>query len=220
MYLSYRFVDHATFDSMQAYQSRLKVSYVKQKVIKLLEPEQQGLWEFSLAIYAEDEVEQACLLMQDKLDIDVNLLLTCLWLAVTGRGRLNGDELADIEAQVAFWQQEIIQPLRQVRRRLKDLSRVGGKVHNSLRKSVSACELDAEQVEQQMLGQALIHRHQDITLGQARRLSDGLHNVLLLMKSSQRMENGWNRSLAILLGACFPGATRSQIIDILNAPAE
>lgn len=193
---------------------------MKQKNLNMFEPEQQGLWEFSLAVYAEAEVEHACLLMQDKLDVDVNLLLTCLWLAVSGRGRLSDEELIDIEAQVAFWQQEVIQPLRRVRRRLKDLSRVGGKVHNSLRKSVSACELDAEQVEQQMLGQALMHRHQDEGLGQARRLSDALHNVFLLMKRSRQMENGWNRSLAILLGACFPGATRKEIIDILNTPVE
>lgn len=177
------------------------------------------MWEFSLTVYGTADVEQACLLMQDKLDIDVNLLLTCLWLAVTGRGRFSTGELEDIETQVAYWQQQIIQPLRQVRRQLKDLSRVGGTVHNTLRKSVSACELDAEQVEQQMLEQALLHRHPDISLGQARRLSDALQNVVLLMQRSRQMENGWNRSLAILLGACFPGAARNEILDILNSQA-
>jgi len=192
---------------------------LKRNSTKRVEPQSQGLWEFSLTVYAEAEVEQACLLMQDKLSIDVNLLLTCLWLAVTGRGRLSEDELIDIEAQVAFWQKEIIQPLRQVRRRLKELSRVGGPVHKSLRKSVSACELDAEQVEQQMLEQALIHRHVDESLGQAGRLRDALNNILLLMQRSEKMENGWNRSLAILLGSCFPSATRQEIVDILNGQA-
>ena len=192
---------------------------MKRKKSKPVALEQQSLWEFSLSVYGEAEVEQACLLMQDKLDIDVNLLLTCLWLAVSGRGRLSTGELEDIETQVAYWQQQVIQPLRQVRRQLKELSRVGGSVHNTLRKSVSACELDAEQVEQQMLEQALVHRHPDISLGQARRLSDALQNVVLLMQRSQQMENGWNRSLAILLGACFPGTARSEILDILNAQA-
>jgi uncharacterized protein (TIGR02444 family) len=176
-----------------------------------------ALWSFSLEVYAQPEVEQACLLMQEKLGVDINLLLVCLWLGSSGRGRLNEAELIDLEQQVAFWQREIIQPLRQVRRRLKELSRFGGERFVTMRKSVSGCELDAEAVEQQMLEQALGHRHPDVELGQVKRLSDALHNLLLLMQRTDGMEPGWLRSMAILLGACFPTTTREQILDILQA---
>jgi len=190
---------------------------VKRKKKNIVALEEQGVWDFSLSIYGEPEVEQACLLMQDKLDVDINLLLTCLWMAVSGRGRLSLEELDDLEAQVAFWRDEIIIPLRQVRKRLKDVSRIGGQIHKSLKKAVSSCELDAEQVEQQMLEQALLHRHQDVESGAARRLGDALQNILLLMQRSSQMEPGWNRSLAILLGACFPGLERAEVVGILNS---
>ncbi|MBD3671597.1 MAG: TIGR02444 family protein [Gammaproteobacteria bacterium] len=176
-----------------------------------------ALWEFSLKVYQEPEVENACLLMQDKLDIDINMLLTCLWLGVSGRGRLNEAELNDLTQQVAFWQEEIIQPMRQVRRRLKDLSKVGGEEFTQLRKSVSASELDAEQMEQQMLYQALQHRLANEELSQVQRLSDTIHNLFLLLARDGSMEYGWNRSVAILLDACFPTATRGQILDVLGA---
>ena len=184
---------------------------------KSKDKESGALWNFSLEVYAQPEVEQACLLMQDKLGMDINLLLVCLWLGSSGRGRLNEDELIDLQQQVAFWQQEIIQPLRQVRRRLKELSRFGGERFVTMRKSVSGCELDAEAVEQQMLEQALGHRHPDEGLGQVRRLSDAMHNLLLLMQRTEGMEPGWLRSMAILLAACFPTAGRGQIMEILQA---
>ena len=184
---------------------------------KSQDKEAGALWGFSLEVYAQPEVEQACLLMQEKLGVDINLLLVCLWLGSSGRGRLNEAELIDLEQQVAFWQREIIQPLRQVRRRLKELSRFGGERFVTMRKSVSGCELDAEAVEQQMLEQALGHRHPDVELGQVKRLSDALHNLLLLMQRTDGMEPGWLRSMAILLGACFPTTTREQILDILQA---
>jgi len=175
------------------------------------------LWRFSLEVYGQPEVEQACLLMQDKLGLDVNLLLACLWVGTSGRGRLSGEELGDLGQQVAFWHQEIVEPMRQVRRRLKELARFGGERFVAMRKSVSACELDAEQVEQQMLEQALGHRHPDSELGQVRRLSDALHNLLQLLQRTEGMEPGWLRSMAILLGACFPSVSREQILEILQA---
>lgn len=175
------------------------------------------LWQFSLTVYAQPEVEQACLLMQDKLDLDVNLLLACLWVGVSGRGRLGEAELADLEQQVAFWQQEIVQPMRQVRRRLKELARFGGERFQAMRQSVSASELEAEQVEQQMLLQALDHRHPDAELGQAKRLSDALQNLVVLIERTQGMEPGWLRSMAILLQACFPELGRNEVMEILRA---
>lgn len=184
---------------------------------KTVRQEGGELWQFSLEVYGQPEVEQACLLMQDKLGLDVNLLLACLWVGVSGRGRLGGEALADLEQQVAFWHQEIVEPMRQVRRRLKELARFGGERFVAMRKSVSACELDAEQVEQQMLEQALGHCHPDESLGQVHRLSDALHNLVVLIERTEGMEPGWLRSMAILLGACFPAVSREQIMEILQA---
>jgi uncharacterized protein (TIGR02444 family) len=184
---------------------------------KAKDAQQSLLWGFSLAVYGQPEVEQVCLMLQDKLGLDVNLLLACLWVGVSGRGRLGEEELADLEQQVAFWQQEIVEPMRQVRRRLKELARFGGERFVAMRKSVSASELEAEQVEQQMLEQALEHRHQAAELGQAQRLSDTLNNLLILLRRTEGMEPGWLRSMAVLLEACFPSVTREQIMDILRA---
>ena len=52
-------------------------------------PEDDALWRFSLAFYASPGVAQALIALQDRDQLDVNLMLFALWLGVSGRGRLS-----------------------------------------------------------------------------------------------------------------------------------
>jgi len=108
----------------------------------------EGLWRFSLAFYARPDVSEALIALQDRADVDVNLILFALWLGVSGRRRLGSTELAAAERTVGPISAEIIEPLRVLRRRLKG---VADPNVQHLREGVKALELAAEKMVQTRL---------------------------------------------------------------------
>ena len=109
-------------------------------------------WDFSLRVYGGDGVAPACLRLQEKHGVDVNVLLHCCWLAVSGRGALEREQVVDLNEGVADWHAEIVRGLRAVRKRLKEP--VGGENRElalSLRQRVQKLEIDSEHIEQLML---------------------------------------------------------------------
>ena len=117
-----------------------------------MQREPHPFWRFSLRVYARAGVEQACLALQEA-GADVNLLLLCCWQGSEGRD-LTKDLLQGAMQAVVAWNQQVVQPLRQVRRIVKQgfpgfPSDLGG----SLRKDILRVELDAEYLEQLVLTQ-------------------------------------------------------------------
>jgi len=113
-----------------------------------------AFWDFSLATYGAPGVEQACLALQDRRALDINLLLFCCWAGRHGRA-LTTEEIAGLMAAVADWQAEVVWPLRQARRWLKGRETSAGGRAESLRQSILACELEAERAAQALLCAAL-----------------------------------------------------------------
>ena len=106
---------------------------------------ENDLWSFATRVYAVPEVAAACLAAQDEYSIDVNLLLYGAWLGKSGK-RLDKTHLDDAEARVAHWRQRSVQPLRRVRRYLKEAQGA-----EALRQRVSELELAAEQYQLALL---------------------------------------------------------------------
>ncbi len=75
-------------------------------------------WDYSVELYRRPGVEAACLELQRRHGLDVNLVLLCCWQASLG-GRLDRALLACAGEVVASWQSEVVRPLRALRRRLK-----------------------------------------------------------------------------------------------------
>jgi uncharacterized protein (TIGR02444 family) len=71
-----------------------------------------AFWAFSLAFYAQPGVMPACLALQDRHGVDVNLALLCCWVGEP----LDAAALAEADALVAEWRTQVVQPLRAVRR--------------------------------------------------------------------------------------------------------
>ena len=111
------------------------------------QPLNTPLWGFSLAVYGGDGVADECLDLQERLGLDVNILLCAAFIGAVEGVRLEVSDLAAANAEVASWQADIVCPLRQVRRTLKPLSAEG------LRAQVKAAELEAEKIELAMLWQ-------------------------------------------------------------------
>ncbi|MEX0922721.1 MAG: TIGR02444 family protein [Rhodovibrionaceae bacterium] len=113
-------------------------------------PAEVRFWDFSLAAYAKPGVAPACLALQERHGLDVNLLLYCGWSGRRGR-RLGREELAALDAKVAAWRSEVVLPLRGVRRWMKTQETAPGEQAQALREEIKRLELEAERIEQDLL---------------------------------------------------------------------
>lgn len=113
-------------------------------------PGEARFWDFSLAVYGRPGVAPACLALQDRHGLDVNLLLYCGWCGGRGR-RLDAGNIAALDDRVAAWRREVVLPLRGVRRWLKTQEAAPDADAQPLRDKVKRLELEAERIEQEML---------------------------------------------------------------------
>ena len=113
-------------------------------------------WQFSIDVYAQDGVSEACITLQEEYEIDVNILLFCCWSTSIGNGVLTSAEIAVARNAVMFWNREIVQGLRAVRNSLKD-GYDGFDVTDTeaLRQRILGIEINAEHKEQIRLVSAL-----------------------------------------------------------------
>lgn len=113
------------------------------------------LWHFSLAVYRGAGVQDECLDVQERLGIDVNLLMFCAYVGAAEGAVLSDKDVGDALDVVGAWHAEVVRVLRQVRRTLKPWGAVGqggfAPVAEALRVKVKGAELEAEHIEQAMM---------------------------------------------------------------------
>jgi uncharacterized protein (TIGR02444 family) len=111
-------------------------------------PQDEAFWRFSLAFYERPGVPDALIALQDRDGCDVNLVLFALWLGISGRGALGGDALAAAKQVADTLRSEIVEPLRQLRRKLRHHP---DREIQRLREGVKALELAGEKLVQERL---------------------------------------------------------------------
>jgi uncharacterized protein (TIGR02444 family) len=97
-----------------------------------------ALWDWAQATYARPGVAEACLRLQDEEEQSVPLLLWALWSADEART----PDLLTGAATARAWEEEVVGPLRRLRRALKALDADADR--EAVRDQVKAVELDAE----------------------------------------------------------------------------
>ncbi len=109
-----------------------------------------SLWDFSLALYAQPGVADACLRLQDEHGLNVNLLLWCVWLECKG---LFPDQaqLEQAQRQTHGWDQNYVVPLRQLRQRMKAEFGTRDLAIEQVRRQIKEAELAAERQLQMQL---------------------------------------------------------------------
>ena len=116
-------------------------------------------WSFAVDLYAKPAVSQACLTLQDRLGGDVCLLLFALFIAREHQIGLAHSDFASLDAAIADWRREVIEPLRSVRRRLKAGPHPAPSPHtNAVRQHIQKAELAAEQIALAMLARCFAQR--------------------------------------------------------------
>lgn len=102
---------------------------------------QNPLWDYASKLYGLEGVAPACLALQDRFGVDVNLLLYAAWLAHSDQ-KLSAEHLAALDASIAEWRHQVLAPLRGVRRQLH-----GNEDVADLYDGVKALELRAERAQ-------------------------------------------------------------------------
>lgn len=95
----------------------------------------------------------ACLHLQDRHDLDVNLVLFAAFVGAERRERLTPSNLAAARELVDTWHREVVRPLRAVRKRLKTgPSPAPNDTTARLRREIQRVEIEAELIELDELG--------------------------------------------------------------------
>lgn len=110
-------------------------------------------WKFSLTVYSQEGVPAELLALQDAFDLDVNIILFCLWLGCETGVELTEEQLDSIYARSTPWHLDTVVPLRGVRRYLKMGTAAQSVAQRAaeLRNQVKRLELLSEQIEQAIL---------------------------------------------------------------------
>lgn len=179
-------------------------------------------WDFSIRIYARPEVAQACLELQERHGLDVNVVLFCLWLGASGRGPLVGPELDQVLSAVADWHARAVRHLRALRKWLKgDLGAVPRERGDRFRNAVAGLEIDAEHIEQLVLAGALARTPKpDLeALDGARDAASSLAAYLGAIGASSSAAD--RAAAGLLLAAAFPELAPAELSRLarLEGPA-
>ena len=103
-----------------------------------------SFWNWSVKAYGGAGVAEACLSLQDDYDQNVPLLLWAAWLVSEGFD-ISDSQAAEAAGLARKWSDELIVPLRTLRRRLKtQLSMADEALRLPLREKIKAIELEAE----------------------------------------------------------------------------
>lgn len=113
-------------------------------------------WAWSCEAYARPGVSALCLALQDERGVDVNLALFCLWWGEHGV-QLTHQDCAALEQAIAPIRQDILKPLRTLRRQLKHSALPEAR---PLAETLAALELEIERRAQRRLLRVAGHEPQ------------------------------------------------------------
>jgi uncharacterized protein (TIGR02444 family) len=171
------------------------------------------LWRFSLYFYRLPGVADACIELQDRCGVDVNLLLFVLWLAANGR-RLTAAQVKELDDMVRDWRNLTIIPLRSLRRTLKvNAPLVTPGRAEAFRTKIKGIELEAERLQQEALydhAQATVLGAQAAPADAARSNLVGYQSVLALYFPKAPTDHILGTFDRLDHAAFAPGATQKR----------
>src|SRR5580700_5396691 len=138
-------------------------------------------WAFALRIYAGPGVADACLRLQDEAGVDVMMLLMIVFAAVRHRVLLTPSEIGELDDVCRPWREQIVQPLRVIRGRLKTgpLPAPDGETE-PFRSTIKAAELAAERLQNRLLAERLPLRPPERDILAPEDLRSVLRSVVML----------------------------------------
>lgn len=169
-------------------------------------------WDFATRLYARGGAKDACLELQDRHGLDVNVVLFCCWVASSGRGTFRNGELEHALACVAQWRERVTGVLRTLRNDLKDGMPPAPKpLSDDLRRVIVESELHAEHIAVLILHQS-VERAGTGTFDPVQQLDDSVANLLrYFTHAGAGTEKNEIQLMVEVLAAAFPEESRQRI---------
>lgn len=180
-----------------------------------IEFEAHPFWDFSLAVYGTEGVAPACIALQERCGVDVNVLLFCVWVGASGRGTLPPTDLAAGVGAVASWNREAVCGLRAVRRWMKE-AKTGVKrdLSEALRRRIVEIEVACEHAEQLALGRAVDRPIRSPPPGADQCAADAANNcALYLHYLGAAPSDADRRDLVTILVAALPAVSPKALVE-------
>ena len=138
-------------------------------------------WAFALHIYAQPGVADACLRLQDEAGVDVMMSLATVFVAVRRGVLLTPSEIRELDDVCRPWREQIVQPLRAIRTRLKSGPLPApSDATEPLRSTIKGAELAAERLQNRLLVEYLPLRAPERDNVTPEDLRSVLHSVVTL----------------------------------------
>jgi uncharacterized protein (TIGR02444 family) len=170
-------------------------------------------WDYSVELYRRPGVEAACLDLERRHGLDVNLLLLCCWEARRGVP-LDRTWLARAGAAAASWHAEVVRPLRALRRRLKarladpepdSVVELWPGLASAIREQALALEIEAEHLSQLGLSRAVA--------GLPESAPPGVEQAAANLRACWPFDYRDRHALRALLAGAFPEAGGRELDD-------
>ena len=167
-------------------------------------------WDFSLDVYMSKGVGAAFLELQRAHELDVNILLFCMWVGASGRGSLTTEQMTALLAAVSIWHEDVVRALRAIRVRMKGgIGDEPTQLSESLRQRIQKIEIDCEHAEQLMMTQVL-----DMTVNNGKtaseKLVDAASNISTYFATFGSISASDKQNLCFVLRVAFPNLNDLQ----------
>ena len=168
-------------------------------------------WDYSVSIYGKPDVADACIFLQDKYGLDVNLLLFCVWLGASGRGSLDVNEIDGCRRRTGDWRARVIEPLRSIRRACRDEPLgVPEFLLQIFRPLMLDIESDAEHIEQLVLAELIRNKPAEDVADDVKAFDAQRSLLEYIQVAGLERERQLDTCVRTILGAAFPGAELSE----------
>lgn len=178
-----------------------------------------SFWDFSVNTYRKPGVADACLALQDRHGLDVNVLLFCCWFGCT-RGEIDEPLWDRVLAFSEPWAENVVRPLRAVRTWMKHTGCSQADVLNDdcmkLREEIKRVELKAERLQENTLQELASSKTLTILDSTSQIVCTSLNLKEYIRHCSVDLDATSRSSLANIVTAAIGGATLDVVSDSIN----
>ncbi|KPJ67405.1 MAG: hypothetical protein AMJ43_03865 [Coxiella sp. DG_40] len=162
---------------------------------------------FVKQVALQNHIKNILLNLQQRLKLNINILLFCCWVAQTGRKQFNKKDIQNISTAITPWHEQIVLTLKKLRKYLQQNTKpISHKISNIILEK----EIIADQIEQLLLVDTIMrpsYRRSAI-----QKLIDACKNISVYCKESHHaMDQQDTELIKQLLSLVFPTLDRKQI---------
>jgi uncharacterized protein (TIGR02444 family) len=140
--------------------------------------------------YEQSSVQEACIELQSRYGVDMEILFFCLQVGASGGGKMTRGNLLQAMEAVSGWQEDIVRPLRMARNCLESsYNNFPEEKTKAIQNNLTQAKLDAEKSEQLQLAM-VIPFEQNPHLPEEKRAEDAIANIFLYLTEFAKEKAG------------------------------